>query len=105
MKAQFRILPCGFLGIIVFRDGTHSQTLASKMHAFDIGEALVGLNLNEEEWRNISDQIMQSKLINRHHFSEQIIDSIQGDAAEQLIRNEYTWRRWRREDGEGWKDG
>lgn len=79
-SAYFEILPDseGHLAQIVFRDGTRSQFLVTKSHAFDIGQAMIGVRMDENEWLAVKQQIVESEFLRNYPELEDYANRLNG---------------------------
>lgn len=73
------------IGYIFFSDGNQTQPLVTKRHALEMGEALLGINITNEEWLIIKQQIHESTLISRSTRLEELANTA-SSAAEEIVR-------------------
>lgn len=97
--------PCGSLAFIVFSDGSKSIVLPTKRRALEIGESMLGIKIDEFEWRAIRRQIHDSTLIDKNTALEQACDELQNNLEELKRMIEKVLKKIDHDHGDDWKKG
>lgn len=91
---------------IIFKDETESRLLITKRQALEVGEALLGISLDEFEWLAVKSQIHASNMINRSSDLEEIVTKIDilTEDTRRILEMNLRELFGRDDEGDEWKD-